>query len=309
MQGVGRRSVADAPGLSAYLALCAICFFWGTTYVAIRMALEVFNATTLVCVRFVLSGSILLLVAILRRMELPKGRELWITARNGILILGIGNGAIVYSEIWIPSSLAALFMTTFPFWMVGVEALFPTGDPMARSAVFGMLLGLGGALLLIAPEASAHGFGSNTIRAFVLLQAAWLSWAVGSISQRHRPSTVHAAVSGAVQQLSAGLAYLIPALLISGNSSTWSLRATTALFYLVIFGSIVGYTSYLYALARLPVALVSLYTYVNPIVAILMGWFFYREHVGWRQVAAMIVILCGVALVKRHTTTTGGSKS
>src|SRR5437588_158615 len=184
--------------MKAYLALCAVCFFWGTTYLGIRMSLESFPPFVLVATRFLLSGSILLAAARMRGARLPRGKELWQAAFSGVLILSIGNGCLTFAELWIPSGLAGLIVTLSPFWLVGVEAL------------------MGGERL---------------------------------------------------------------------HAST-------------IFGSIVGYSSYAYALDRLPVAVVSIYPYVNSVVAVALGWLFYREPFGRREALAMLVIFAGVALVK-----------
>src|SRR5215210_2102380 len=113
--------------LKAYLALGAVYFFWGTTYLAIRMALESFPPLFMIGFRFLLSGGILLIAAKLLGATFPRGHDLWKTAAIGLLLLGGGNGALVYSETWIPSGLAALFVTASPFWMVGLEALLPGG--------------------------------------------------------------------------------------------------------------------------------------------------------------------------------------
>jgi drug/metabolite transporter (DMT)-like permease len=107
-------------------------------------------------------------------------------------------------------------------------------------------------------------------------------------------------VSGAVQQLAAGVAFLLPAMLVPEHPVRWSARGAGALMYLVVFGSIVGYSAYIYAMDKLPVAIVSIYTYVNPVVAVALGWLFYREPFGGREAVAMLVIFAGVALVKRH---------
>src|SRR5438105_2338444 len=131
----------------AYLALAAVCFFWGTTYLGIRMALESFPPFTLVCVRYLFSGSILLIAALVSRAHLPSGRELLFTALFGVTILGIGNGCLAFAELWIPSGLAAMFITTSPFWMVGMEALLPGGERLHGPRVLGMLVGFTGTLL------------------------------------------------------------------------------------------------------------------------------------------------------------------
>lgn len=283
------------------MALAAVCFFWGTTYLGIRMALESFPPFTLVCIRYVISGSVLLAAAFATRARVPIGRELMFTALFGVIILGIGNGCLAFAELSIPSGLAAMFITTSPFWMVGMEALLPGGEPLHGPRVVGMLIGFAGTLLLVAPSAMAHGFGGPVLTAFVMLQLGCLGWAYGSISQRRRDTRAHPVVSGAVQQLATGLVYLVPALLVKSQPVRWNPRGVSALAYLIVFGSIVGYSAYVYALAKLPISIVSLYNYVNPIVAVFLGWLIYREPVGWREIFAMLIIFTGVAVVKRFS--------
>jgi len=276
-----------------------VCFFWGTTYLGIRMALESFPPLKLVALRFLISGGLMLLLAGAWGAHLPSGRELWLTALNGIVVLGVGNGALTYAETWIPSGMAALFITTSPFWLVGIEAAFPGGEPLRRPVIGGMLIGSAGAALLVAPGALREGLGSDVVKGFLALQLGCFCWSLGSILQRRQPSKAHPVVSGAVQQLAAGLAFLFPALLFREHPMHWSLRGAGALLYLVAFGSIVGYSAYIYAMDRLPVAMVSIYTYINPVVAVILGWLFYREPFGKTEAWAMAVIFFGVAIVKR----------
>jgi drug/metabolite transporter (DMT)-like permease len=125
-----------------------------------------------------------------------------------------------------------------------------------------------------------------------------VSWSAGSIYQRRQQTDSHPIVIGAVQQVAGGLAALPFAVFASSHHIAWSVRGVSALFYLVIFGSIVGYSAYAYALDRLPVAVVSIYPYVNSVVAVALGWLFYREPFGGREAAAMLVIFSGVAVVK-----------
>lgn len=289
----------NRPPFAAYAALVAVCFFWGTTYLAIRMALESFPPLLLVSGRFVLSGSILLAGCLMAGMHLPKPREFALSAFYGIIVLGGGNGCLTYSERIIPSSLAALFIAVSPFWLVGIEALMPDGESLRKSTLLGMLTGLAGAALLVGPDIFQQGFAGNVWKGFLLLQLGSVLWSYGSIKQKYLPTTASPIVQGAIQQLAAGLAFTLAAASIPEGSIQWSFRGVSALLYLVTFGSIVGYSAYLYALSRLPVSLVSIYTYINPIVAAVLGWLFYREPFGKREALAMAVIFVGVAIVKR----------
>jgi drug/metabolite transporter (DMT)-like permease len=275
-----------------------VCFFWGTTYAGIRMALESFTPTTLVCFRYLTSGLVMLIVAAAAGWHIPRGRELWVTAGLGVVTLGIGNGCLAFAEQWVPSGLAALFVTTSPFWLVGTEALAPRGEPLHAPTVRGMLVGITGVAFLVAPAAAGFQANPLAIGAFLLLQLGCAGWSIGSIAQRKTSSRAHPFVSGAVQQLATGIVYVIPTA-IRHDPIHWSARGVGAVIYLMIFGSIIGYSAYIFTMDRLPVAVASIYTYVNPIVAVILGWLVYNEPFGWREAIAMVIIFIGVAIVKR----------
>ncbi|HUI54134.1 MAG TPA: EamA family transporter [Bryobacteraceae bacterium] len=289
------------PLFKPYLALIAVCFFWGTTYLGIRMSLESFPPLELVCVRYLLSGSILLLFAKARGLYLPRGRELAAACFSGFLTLGVGNGALVFSEVIIPSGIAGLIVTISPFWMVGAEALLPGGERLHAPTIAGMAIGLAGAALLFTPDVGAHAIDRNLLSGFLMLQVGMAGWSFGSIFQRRQAGKAHSVVAGAVQQLAAALILLPFVLAIPQAPIHWSARGVAALMYLVCFGSIVGYSAYVYVMDRLPVAIVSVYPYVNAIVAVALGWLFYREPFGPRETVAMLIIFAGVAVVKTYS--------
>src|SRR5271156_1262863 len=282
------------PHFQAYLALAAVCFFWGTTYLGIRMALETFPPLLLGGLRYTVSGYALLLVAFFAKGHLPSGKQLFYTALFGVIIIGVVNGCLAFAEQWIPSGLAALFITPSPFWMVGMEALIPGGERLHAPTLFGMLVGLAGTALLVAPSAIQQGFSGPSFRGFLLLQLGCCGWSFGSILQRRHATKAHPVVSGAVQQLATGLVFLGPAWLTKTGPVHWTPRSIGAVIYLVTFGSVVGYSAYLYALDKLPVSVVSIYTYVNPVVAVFLGWLIYSERIGFREIASMLVIFAGV---------------
>jgi drug/metabolite transporter (DMT)-like permease len=292
------------PHFTAYIALICVCFFWGTTYLGIRIALESFSPALLVCLRNLISGMITLSVAALVGAHLPRGRDLWMTAIYGLMVIGMGNGTLAVAEQWIPSGLASLFVTTSPFWFVGIDSLLPGGERLHAPTIRGLLIGFGGVLLLIAPAAwtalTQHSFASGgaIVLAFLLLQVSGASWALGSLLQRNRRSRAHPFVLGGVQQLSTGLTFLIPGLF-QVPSAHWTIRGMAAIVYLAIFGGIVGYSCYALAISKLPPAIVSTYTYINPVVAVSLGWWAYREPFGLHEAAAMAIIFTGVAMVRR----------
>jgi drug/metabolite transporter (DMT)-like permease len=287
--------VSRPAGSTAYVALAAVCFFWGTTYLAIRIAIETLPPAFVVFARFTLSGSILLAVARARGAHIPRGREPWIACGCGVMILGIGNAAAVYAEQIIPSGLAGLFVTLSPFWLTGMEAVMG-GEALHAPTILGMAIGFGGTALLLLPGAGA--FERSTVIGFVIIQVGVIAWTFASLIQRRQPIKAHPIVIGAIQQLAAGLVYIPIAMFVPEHAIVFSQRSVLALLYLVVFGSIVGYSAFIVAMDRLPVAIVSIYPYINAVVAMGVGWVFFREPFGWRELTAMLIIFCGVAVVK-----------
>jgi drug/metabolite transporter (DMT)-like permease len=275
-----------------------VCIIWGTTYLGIRIALESFSPEMLLFLRYTVSGGLMLAGATLAGAHIPRGSELFRTALFGVVTIGIGNGCLSFAEEWIPSGLAALFVATSPFWLVGIEALAPRGERLHLPAVRGMLVGAVGVILLVAPAIADFHANPAVLGAFLLLQLGCAGWALGSIGQRKTPVRAHPFISGAVQQFATGIVYAFPALF-HRQPIHWSARGIAAVVYLMMFGSVIGYSSYILAMRRLPVSIASIYTYVNPIIAVLVGWLAYRESVGWREAAAMAVIFTGIAMVKR----------
>lgn len=280
----------------AYAALASVCFFWGTTYLGIRISTESVTPAVAVAVRYLLSGSILLIAALARGAHIPRGRELRVACICGVLIHGLGNGSVFYAEQLIPSGLASLFITISPFWLVGLEALMG-GERLHLPTIGGMLVGLAGAALLLLP--SGGTFDRSTLVGFLIIQASMIGWTFGSLYQRRQTSQAHPIVTGAVQQLAAGIVFIPIALASGGFHAAPTSRSMFAIAYLVVFGSIVGYSSYIFAMDRLPVAVVSIYPYVNAVVAVFLGWLVFREPAGPREIAAMLIIFLGVGIVKR----------
>jgi drug/metabolite transporter (DMT)-like permease len=183
--------------------------------------------------------------------------------------------------------------------MVGVEALLPGGERLHAPTIGGMAVGLAGAALLFTPETGTH-LNRNLLAGFLILQLAMAAWSFGSIYQIRKAGRAHPVIAGAVQQLAAGLILAPFAVAVPQAPIHWTVRGVAALLYLVVFGSIVGYSAYVYAMDRLPVAIVSIYPYVNSLVAVALGWMVYREPFGVRETMAMLVIFAGVAIVKGY---------
>ena len=278
-----------------------MCLFWGTTYLGIRIAVEDLAPATLMCVRYLLSGALILTAARAKGSRLPRGRELWVMAGCGVLTIGLGTGALVFAEVWVPSGLASLFVATASFWLVGAEAAMPGGEPLHAPTIGAMLIGAAGAALLVAPDNGGAAVPAKLLVAgFLLIQLGYAGWGVGSVLQRRTASTAHPIVSAGVQQLATGAAFLAPALV--SPHSHWTGRAIAATLYLAIFGGALGYSAYVIAVTRLPVPIASIYSYVNPLVAVALGVWLYGEKFSAREGIAMLIIFLGIALVKRAQT-------
>jgi drug/metabolite transporter (DMT)-like permease len=300
--------ISKHPHFGAYVALGCVCFFWGTTYLAIRIGVQSISPSTLMAARYLASGLLLVIGALVRGATFPDAREMPRTALYGVITIGLGTGSLAFAEQWVPSGLASLFVTTQPFWLVGAEAIASRGlapnvqNRLAKRSIVGMIIGLIGVAYLVTPGMTREArLGQSDMRnAFLLLQFGVVMWAIGSIGQRKLVTRAHPFVNGGVQQLATGLVFLAIAAF-DGQPSHWTREAIAAVAYLAIFGGVVGYSAYIFAMDRLPVAIVSLYTYINPIVAVFLGWLLYREQLGWREIIAMLVIFAGVAMVKGYS--------
>lgn len=283
----------------AYGSWLAVCFFWGTTYLAIRVGLETLPPTLFGGLRFLLAGTALFAFVIWRGERLPRGREWLSLGLVGVLLLGVGNGVVVWAEQWISSGMTALLISTSPFWVVGAERLGRGGERAGPSVMLGMLLGFAGMALLVGPQLFGAQLGEHFLLGVVLLQAGCASWSGGSVFAKRHPTGVAPLMSAAVQMLAGGAALtLVGTARGEWVSLDFNGRSLGAFLYLVVFGSLVAYTAYTYAIQKLPLSLVSTYSYINPVIAVLLGWLLLNEPLGWRVAVGAGVILCGVAVVK-----------
>lgn len=284
----------------AYLSWVTICVVWGTTYLAIRVCLETLPPGLSAGLRWLIAGSLLTLSHLVRRRPLPR-----LASWPGLVLLGIlfivsGNGLVVWAEQWVPSGLTAVLLATTPFWMVGIELLLPHGERPRASAWAGLCVGFAGIVLLVWPELTAGGTsGWNFLVGVLALQAGCITWAVASAYSRSRHRE-HGTLGAAALQMIFGGAILTAIGSLAGEwpRFVFSARSATAFGYLVVVGSIVAYSAYLYVLKHLPVSTISLYSYINPIIAMVLGAWLLAEPFGARTIIAAAIVLLGVALVQ-----------
>lgn len=291
---------ASKPPPLAYVAWVAVCLVWGTTYLAIRIALETIPPTLLGGLRFLAAGLLLCLILRIRGRRLPPVREWPRHAAVGALLLGIGNGGVVWSELWIPSGIAAVSVAALPFWMAGTEAVIRR-ERAPLGVVVGLAVGFSGIVLLIWPSLFAADLsGARFGLGVMLVQVACLAWAVGSSWSKHMPSVTQVVAASTLQQLFAGLMLTALGILLGEwDQLSFTPRTAAAQLYLIAFGSLVAYSAYLYTLEHLPMATVSLYAYINPIIAVLLGAIFASEPLTPRIAVAAAIVLAGVTIVRK----------
>jgi drug/metabolite transporter (DMT)-like permease len=286
----------------AYVAWIVVCLVWGTTYLAIRVAIESLPPLLMAGIRWITAGSILLLFFTLRGGAPLAGQARLPLAVRGVLLIAIGNGAVVWAEQTVPSGLTSVFVSIAPFWLVGIDALLGAGDALATRQWGGLLLGFVGIVMLVSPEFGSDVAGSSFLRGFIATQLACAAWALGSIYARRSAWTTRDAAeptAPAWEMLYGGLA-LCAAGLLSGErlGAAITPRSAVAFGYLTVFGSIVAFSAYRYALRHLPVATISLYVYVNTVIAVMLGTLLLDEPFSWRMGVGAGVVLAGIALVK-----------
>jgi drug/metabolite transporter (DMT)-like permease len=287
----------------AYGAWLAVCLIWGTTYLGIRISLETIPPLLMAAMRWIAAGGLLIVVLALRGERLPARREWPSLAVLGILLLGFGNGAVVWAEQTVPSGLTAVLVATSPFWMVGFDALMPDGEAITLRRVLGLVVGFGGIVMLVWPEIRFDGTGGGFLGGVIAAQIACVGWAVGSSYARHRgrghASGENVLATAAFEMLFGGIALLVASLALQETARlTFTPRTAGALLYLIFVGAIAGFSAYAYALKHLPVATVSLYAYVNPVIAVVLGTLVLKEPFSVRMIGAALVVFVGIALVR-----------
>jgi drug/metabolite transporter (DMT)-like permease len=287
----------------AYLAWVFVCLVWGTTYLAIRIALETVPPLLMGGMRFIVAGALLIAVLKACGVRMPAAGSWPALVILGILLLGFGNGGVVWAEQTVPSGLTAVLVAMSPFWMVGIDALTAHGEPITGRRAAGLIIGFCGIVLLVWPEIHVSDSGGAFLGGVLAAQLACFGWALGSTYSRRRGHTAardeSVLVTAAFEMLFGGL-FLTTIGTIRGEAAwlMFNARTAAALAYLIVFGAIGGFTAYAYALKHLPIATVSLYAYVNPLIAVALGTLILKEAFNARLGIAAAVVLVGMALVR-----------
>lgn len=281
-------------------AFGSVYVFWGATFLAIRFAIETLPPFFMAGTRHFVAGVILYVWSRLRGAPAPTGAHWKSAAVVGILLLCGGNGGVVWSEQRVPSGIAALMVATIPLWMVLLSWLWHRSSRPSLGLSIGLVMGFIGTAMLVVPS-GREGSGHVDPLSAVVLMVASLSWAGGSLYSRraHLPSSPLLAT--AMEMLAGGALLLV----MGGVTGEWtrlhlealSAKSFLALIYLITFGSLVGFTAYIWILRVSTPAHVSTYAYINPVIAVLVGWAFAGEPLTLRTLLATAVIVTAVVLI------------
>jgi drug/metabolite transporter (DMT)-like permease len=281
------------------LAFTSVYLVWGSTYLAIRIVVETLPAFTSAAVRFVIAGGLLAALLVAKGTPLP-GRAQWKHAAvSGTLLLVGGNGLVVWAEKSLSSSFAALLVALAPVWFALLDWLRPGGLRPRLKTIAGIVVGFVGVTLLVRGNNSAHG--ASTLAGSIAVIFAGISWASGSLYSKHSPGAGSIWMNAAAQMLCGGVGLAVVGLLLGEpqqtNWSAISARSIWALAYLVVFGSWVGFSAYIWLLKNVSAASVSTYAYVNPLIAVFLGWAVLHETVTPSMLMGAMVIVAGVAII------------
>jgi drug/metabolite transporter (DMT)-like permease len=281
-------------------AFASIYIIWGSTYLAIRYAVATIPPFLMGGVRFLISGA--LLYAWARSRGAPAPTKLhWRNAviAGGFLLLG-GNGAVVWAEQFVPSGLTALLVSILPFWLVIIEWVRPPRQRPSTAVLVGLVVGFVGIIVLVGPGNFGGQGDIKPIGALVLILGS-LSWAIGSFWSRDAQLPESGLLTTGMEMLGGGALLILVGALTGEFSqldvSRISRESTIGLIYLITFGSLLGFTSYIWLLDKVSPAHLGTYAYVNPIVAVLLGWAIAGERLSLRTAVAAAIVICAVALI------------
>jgi drug/metabolite transporter (DMT)-like permease len=285
-------------------AFVAIYLIWGSTYLAILIAIKTMPPMLMAGGRFVIAGLILLIWAFLRGERLPDARSIGKIAFSGFMLLFIGNGAVTWTEQYLPSGLVAILVATVPLWFVLLDTRQWTFHFSNRSIIVGLCIGFAGVILLFAGKNTAAIFHDRSkFISLLMLVCSTICWTIGSLFSKYRKMQGSTLMKVALQMLVAGILFFILAFTLYEQDGlrlsgiTWA--SVAALAYLIVMGSIIAYLAYMWLLSVRPASLVGTYAYVNPVVAVFLGWLLAHESISIQQAIGLGVIILGLVVVNR----------
>lgn len=284
----------------AYLALAAVCIIWGTTYLGLRIGVTQFPPFLFSIIRFLTAGPILILLVLLSGLaQWPDKKVLFNQAVSGLFMVTLGISIVGWAEMYISSGVAAIICSMMPIWTVLINVFVTKDEQPNWLIILGLVTGLTGIVLIFGEHLSEFS-NSNYTAGIVLTFIANLSWAIGSIWIKKKNTNSNPFLNAGLQMLFGGI-FLIPFTLLLDDYSriNWNSSVVYSLAYMSLVGSVAAYACYSYAIKKLPMTLVSLYAYINPIVAVLLGWLVLDEKLNGRIALAILVTIAGIYIVNK----------
>jgi len=286
--------------LTAYLALACVCIVWGTTYLALRIGVTQFPPFLFSIFRFLVAGPLLIILTFaIGKVSWPDTRMLRDQAIGGLFMITLGISIVAYAEVYVSSGVAAIICSLMPVWTVLINVFISKDERPNWLILLGLVTGLTG-IVLIFGEHLEEFADSNYTTGIVAVVLANLCWAIGSIYVKRKNQQANPFLSAGFQMLFGGI-FLIPLSLIFDRyeTITWSGEVIYSLTYMIVIGSMAAYVCYAYAMKKLPMTIVSLYAYINPIVAVVLGWLVLDESLNLRVTIAIILTIAGIYMVNR----------
>lgn len=291
----------DRKGL-AYIAFVTVCIVWGTTYLGIHVALETVPVLLVAGLRWMFAGVVMSALMLATGRGLPKPRLWGPLALLGFLMNIVGNGFVVYAQQFVASGLTAVLIATTPFWSALIERLLPNGERFSKRSLSGLALGFSGIVVLVWPELTNGGAGGRQfVIGVIAIQLACVGWVVGTSYARRHELGDNPFRSTALQMVFSGI-MLLTAATAHGDWAQLSFtpRTIAAMLYLSVAGSLIAYSAYIYAIQHLPLQLVSLYAYINPMIAVGLGTLLLNEPLSTRVIVAAVLVFAGTWIVGRR---------
>jgi drug/metabolite transporter (DMT)-like permease len=300
-------------------AFAAVYLIWGSTYLAIFLAIKTIPPFFMAGIRFLIAGLILLVWSLLKGDSIPDKRSLWKLSLSGVLMLTLGNAFLSWSEQYLPSGLAAILVATVPLWFVILDKRQWKYYFSNKQILLGLIIGFIGVMLLFIGKSSGDLFDSKMkIASLILLLIATLGWTVGSLYSKYQKIQGSTLMKVAIQMLAASIGIFIGGFILGEQNNlilkNISLESVGALAYLIVMGSLIAYLAYFWLLSIRPASLVGTYAYVNPVVAVFLGWLIADEHVNLQKIIGLIIVIAGLVIVnmskeRKVTTITDSSNN
>jgi drug/metabolite transporter (DMT)-like permease len=289
------------PSWAAFLPLLVVYLVWGTTIGTIRMSVETLPWAMVPCGRFLIAGSLLMLICLFRGEKWPGWLEVRKHVIAGLLLFTGGNSIVCWSVQYMTTGLGGLVVATLPFWILGLSAILPPKEKITKGTLISIFISFSGMMILLSPHLQNKTHTSPLFWWAVLAMLInTIFWAIGSVFIRKNPSQVSRCMTVSIQTLASGLS-LIPVCLMTIPAGTVihpSQQSILALIYLIIFGTGIATPCYLYVVKNLPIAISSTFAYITPVITLIFGYLFLKEQISTTTLVGVAIILSGVIVAQ-----------